>query len=389
MKLQCFLLPALASIATANAEEQLQDAEVYIIRQQETAVSNPPSIPQDLARAILLQRLSTSEQPSALGQLPESISQDESILYLNQYAKTPRPLFEEVEDANEPRQLVIAFSGITTEKQKDLQAVLPGVSLAFTAPGLSRLSAAKGKKPSCAFDQSINPQNGKCWKGKTQYLEYNAVKDKNVIKQLGQTIQTLQSQAQSGTLETTILLLAHPSSTLHQRDGLEEELVMAEAASDKEIPTADTSFNADGSKRPEDPTKPFHAFSGKPSNLAARPAILPSCFASHNACVSATDSCSGHGQCVDRWGALDGVKNECFTCRCMSTNETDDAGRVGLYHWGGSACHKRDISTPFWLFAGVTLALIGTVTFAIGLLFSVGEEKLPGVIGAGVSRTSK
>ncbi|KAI1205625.1 uncharacterized protein F4807DRAFT_442515 [Annulohypoxylon truncatum] len=388
MKLQSFLLPALAGIATANAEEQFQNAEVYIIKQQETTVSNPPSIPQDLAQAILLQRLSTSEQPSALGQLPESISQEESILYLNQYAKTPRPLFEEI-DANEPRQLVIAFSGVTAGKQKDLQAALPGVPLAFTAPGLSQLSV-KGKKASCAFDQSINPENGKCWKGKTQYLEYNAAKDENVIKQLGQNIATLQSGAKSGALETTILLLADPSSSsLLRRDVLEDELVMAEVVANKDIPTADSSFNADGSKKPSDPSKPFHAFSSKPSNLAARPAILPSCFTSHNACIAATDSCSGHGDCVNRWGNLEGVKDACFACRCMSTNETDDAGRTGLYHWGGSACHKRDISTPFWLFAGVTLALVGTVAFAIGLLFNVGEEKLPGVIGAGVSRSGK
>ncbi|KAI1454823.1 hypothetical protein F4805DRAFT_299395 [Annulohypoxylon moriforme] len=385
MKLQSFLLPALAGIATAKSEEQLQNAEVYIIKQQESKTSNPPSIPQDLAQTILLQRLSTSEKPSSLGQLPESISQDESILYLNQYAKTPQPLFDET-DANEPRQLVIAFSGVTPKNQKDLQAALPDVPLAFTAPGLSRLSV-KGKKSSCAFDQSINPENGKCWKGKTQYLEYNAAKDKNVIKQLSQNIATFQSRAQSGTLETTILLLADPSSSHARRDVLEDELVIAEVVSSKDIPTADSSFNADGSKKPSDPSKPFHAFSSKPSTLASRPYVLPSCFTSHNACITATDSCSGHGQCVNKWGNLEGVEKACFFCRCMSTNETVNGDRTALYHWGGSACHKRDISTPFWLFAGVTLALVGTVAFAIGLLFNVGEEKLPGVIGAGVSRS--
>jgi len=50
-------------------------------------------------------------------------------------------------------------------------------------------------------------------------------------------------------------------------------------------------------------------------------------------------------------------------------------------------CQKEDISTQFWLIAGFTITIIGAVTFAIGLLFSVGEEKLPGVIGAGVSRS--
>lgn len=56
-------------------------------------------------------------------------------------------------------------------------------------------------------------------------------------------------------------------------------------------------------------------------------------------------------------------------------------------HWGGNMCQKEDISVPFWLIVGFTVTIIGAITFAIGLLFSVGEEKLPGVIGAGVSRS--
>lgn len=50
-------------------------------------------------------------------------------------------------------------------------------------------------------------------------------------------------------------------------------------------------------------------------------------------------------------------------------------------------CQKEDVSVQFWLIAGFTVTIVGAVTFAIGLLFSVGEEQLPGVIGAGVSRS--
>jgi hypothetical protein len=56
-------------------------------------------------------------------------------------------------------------------------------------------------------------------------------------------------------------------------------------------------------------------------------------------------------------------------------------------HWGGNMCQKEDISVQFWLIAGFTVMIVGVVTFAIGLLYSVGEETLPGVIGAGVSRS--
>lgn len=58
-----------------------------------------------------------------------------------------------------------------------------------------------------------------------------------------------------------------------------------------------------------------------------------------------------------------------------------------ITHWAGGACSKQDISVQFWLFAGFTISLLTILYLAIGMLFSVGEEKLPGVIGAGVSRS--
>ena len=107
--------------------------------------------------------------------------------------------------------------------------------------------------------------------------------------------------------------------------------------------------------------------------------------------MSGTSDCSGHGECAARWtgeGKGDGAE-ACYVCRCLQTTEKGADGREGLYRWGGAACQKIDVSTPFWLFAGVTIALVGTVTFAVGLLFGVGEQKLPGVIGAGVSKGGK
>ena len=58
---------------------------------------------------------------------------------------------------------------------------------------------------------------------------------------------------------------------------------------------------------------------------------------------------------------------------------------VKTTQWGGPACQKKDVSVPFFLLAGFTIAILATVTWAVGLLFSVGQEKLPSVIGAGVA----
>jgi len=125
--------------------------------------------------------------------------------------------------------------------------------------------------------------------------------------------------------------------------------------------------------------------------------IPPLCHSSFNACISATNNCSGHGACYKKYGNDKDVrdaKRSCFTCGCVATNATffyDNGKKSGwtLEYWGGAACQKRDVSGPFWLIAIFSVVMIGLVGWAIGLLFSIGEEKLPGVIGAGVSSKAR
>ncbi|KAI0446411.1 hypothetical protein F4803DRAFT_14680 [Xylaria telfairii] len=367
MKLNSFLLPALAGVIAA-ADPAPQHAEAYMLRHTKPTTSSPnsPSIPDSLAEAILLQRLSSPDRPSALGQIPQSLDEDEAISYINEFATPPRPLFDGA-DADEPKQLVIAFSGVTAAQHKQLKAAIPRVPLAFTAPGLSRLPAKVSS--GCAFGPSINPKSSKCWSGKTQYLQYDVQKDSELVKQLSVNLAALKSYAKEGLMETTIVILSSDAE-LRRRQVQQKEKVMAE-------PSSDTTFVS--SKHGDN--KAFDAFAG-------RPTTVPSCFASQNACETATSSCSGHGLCVDRWGK-DDTADACFFCHCGSTVEKDAKDVAHVYYWGGATCQKRDVSTPFWLFAGVGITLAATVAFSIGLLFSVGEEKLPGVIGAGVSRSSK
>lgn len=40
---------------------------------------------------------------------------------------------------------------------------------------------------------------------------------------------------------------------------------------------------------------------------------------------------------------------------------------------------------PFFLLAGLSIALVGVATWGVGLLMSIGQEELPSVIGAGVA----
>lgn len=122
--------------------------------------------------------------------------------------------------------------------------------------------------------------------------------------------------------------------------------------------------------------------------------ILPNCFESKSACEKTTNSCSGHGECkLLRKGRGSGgnqISVDCFGCACVPTikHSGEDKGMESkrqVTYWGGPACQKKDISVQFWLFVGSGVLLAFLVASGIGMLYSMGSEELPSVIGAGVS----
>lgn len=60
------------------------------------------------------------------------------------------------------------------------------------------------------------------------------------------------------------------------------------------------------------------------------------CFTSADACTNATDTCSGHGQCV----AGKRAGQTCYVCACGATKDTK--GRT--LDWAGVKCERRDVS---------------------------------------------
>lgn len=109
------------------------------------------------------------------------------------------------------------------------------------------------------------------------------------------------------------------------------------------------------------------------------------CHASESSCKEATNNCSGHGSCYRKSGSGNGdTVSDCYACKCQETTIKNQDGTIQKVRWAGSACQKRDISSPFFLITGVTI--IGTVAIsaAVGLLFKIGQDELPGVISAGV-----
>ncbi|KAL3455544.1 hypothetical protein BJX64DRAFT_294929 [Aspergillus heterothallicus] len=110
------------------------------------------------------------------------------------------------------------------------------------------------------------------------------------------------------------------------------------------------------------------------------PTLAPICYASNSTCTDTTNSCSGHGVCYKKSGS----GGDCYACRCHETIVKNEDGTERLVRWGGSACQKKDISSPFLLISGVTIAIFVIVGTAIGMIYSVGTVELPGVISAGV-----
>ena len=126
-----------------------------------------------------------------------------------------------------------------------------------------------------------------------------------------------------------------------------------------------------------------------PANNRLNVTIPGACYATLEACNDWTNSCSGHGNCYQKSGK-DGGRPPCFACMCTPQEDhfLQGENKIPSYriiYWGGAACQKKDVSSSFWLFITFTVVMVVLVSWGIGMLFSIGEEKLPGVIGAGVS----
>lgn len=127
-------------------------------------------------------------------------------------------------------------------------------------------------------------------------------------------------------------------------------------------------FKAATSKPPAPPISP--------ANKSVR---FERCYPSAEVCTSATNSCNSHGACKK-------TSNNCFACVCEPDIVKDkNGGFLKRTHWAGATCKKKDISVPFNILLVFSITIVLVVVWAIGLLFSIGEEPLPSVLSAGVA----
>lgn len=160
-----------------------------------------------------------------------------------------------------------------------------------------------------------------------------------------------------------------------------------EARRNRQNPEALLSFTPEPSTSPKAEYPDLEDFpvftSDKKSNGTVR-GILPPFFNSLASCEKITLNCSGHGECKLLHKAQDKTQQDRFGCACSPTIIGKGISRK-VTDWAGPACQKKDISTPFWLFVGTGVMLAFLISTIIGMMYSIGSEELPSVIGAGVS----
>ncbi|ETS74753.1 hypothetical protein PFICI_13237 [Pestalotiopsis fici W106-1] len=358
MKLWGFLVPALAGLAAA-AESEI---EAYILRSQQAGSAS--SISSSAAQTILQQRVGYAKQ------LPEDIS-EEDIHQIAQYGiKSSQHLFSDA-PADDLSSLVVVIKNADDAHVAGLKKAISSYGPSFTAPGLDKLPSSYLPKVSkqCSLEDTIALKSG-CWRGKSAYLEYDAAKDSKALKSLASSIGKLQGN----TLETVVVTVPTSSTPSELRRRQQSEAVL-----NKEFKIQTTSSESESAATKNDDQ------SFNPHPFVAKVGAIPACFTSKNSCETATANCSGHGICLNKFKS--DADSSCYACHCQKTREKK--GSDSIWYWGGAACQKQDVSVPFWMFVGFTIFMVGAVAFSISLLFNVGEEKLPGVIGAGVSRGSK
>jgi hypothetical protein len=178
----------------------------------------------------------------------------------------------------------------------------------------------------------------------------------------------LASFAASGSQESTIVLL--PTTARSPRPLSKHTHVARQVPEEQEETLSVPSFP------PLSPTTQSNP-SGPPK--LAPGTFLPTCFGSESSCTNATNNCSGHGSCSNKYAG-------CYACQCSRTIvRHNDDGTTKTVQWGGTACEKKDVSTEFWLFGSFGIAMTALVAGTVALLYSMGSEELPSVIGAGVA----
>ncbi|RFU32775.1 hypothetical protein B7463_g3554, partial [Scytalidium lignicola] len=392
MKLsKSLLLSALVSAASS--------ADVFIFQGEEWPQSAEPSAisPED-ARLIIAKRLDVSQYHSLSG-VSES-----TLVNINKFGGAEDSVFEKSQSI--PELVMVVDGGSEDNTAQPLLNAWSSIKPAFTiskppASAANRklvqdLQNQMGAESSnCALKDSINPLDERCWSDRTKviYVDLNKKDKKSVdIDEIMDVQEQLLQGAKAGLFNAMVILMPESTKTSHSSSSpygsykvptqielrkrqFEEPMTELPSPSsqnvDKSVPEAQATAN---------------------SSYPPLVGVIPRCHSSFDSCVAATNNCSGHGSCFEKYGSSEGsTGHTCFACGCVPTVKMigPEGKSTSTTYWGGAACNKKDVSAAFWLLAGFTVVIVSIVSWGIGMLYSMGDEKLPSVIGAGVSSKTR
>ncbi|EXJ88646.1 hypothetical protein A1O1_05577 [Capronia coronata CBS 617.96] len=357
------------------------------------ASSSTSMIDSDVASAIIARRRDLTAE-RYLGVTDERILED-----IHSYGGYQKPLFQNVQAGEAPGRLFIRISGVDMQVH-DFDNVMPDLWIQEPTKDLltdfKAIPNRKKKDFTCEYlvPTGLNTPNSKGVEVIFSYplgnerlcLASSEISDIPIILSLYTYLPTNPSEVKDY-LPPLIRLLKHLSAT----ENIESTLLLLPSKLSKAVDKPAHQYQARAPQKSEE--EPLDLPSATPTDAVSfdtvaapdasknttLPSVIPACFASQSACENTTNSCSGHGSCYL-------AHTNCFKCRCGTTLvRVNEDGTKKTVQWGGAACQKKDISVPFILFAGFGVVMAALIAGVIGMLYNMGSQELPSVIGAGVA----
>ncbi|KFZ00741.1 hypothetical protein V501_10502 [Pseudogymnoascus sp. VKM F-4519 (FW-2642)] len=386
------LLPAIAGVAHATSSR----IDGFVFTASKELDAGSVSLTPEQVRVVLAQQLDVTQYHS-LGAGDRS---EKELKLINTFGGQHPKLFDEdVAGTTSPRHLVV-FLDVSLEGSKALKAkwsekgrtepsfVMVGSPGRESVGTLVRdiqqqISPRELPNEQCTLTKAIDVSASECWQNKNSHIMHKFIEDSSDFDTFVKSQDSLFSAIEKGDLEATFLLMT-PGQTNRFKKQPWGSYSLPASDSDlrkreqQEQPMSDAVSSSSSSSSTISGPQPTSTPIGR---------LPPLCYNTMESCTTSTQNCSGHGKCFRKFGPAEGASGaSCFACKCYGPDPTDKT-RKG--HWGGAACQKQDISAQFWIIAGFSALLIGIVSYAIGMMFSIGSEKLPGVIGAGVAAKTR
>lgn len=356
-------------------------------------------IDSEMASAIIARRRALTAD-RYLGITDSMLLQD-----INTYGGYQEPLFGEDSTKEAPGKLFIRISGVDMQI-KDFDIAMPDLWIDAPTKDLltdfKALSDGSRKEKDGLCEYAVPPsanapdskgvevvftypaENGRCLRvteipNIPVILSLHSFLPTNpsvTATQIDSLVRILKHFSATENVESTVLLLPAEKKLKKPKTPTQHKKHAARSAQQSQEERLDLPSTTPSSF---DAIVPATAGNSSSNTTHPLPKNIPACFTSQSSCENTTNTCSGHGSCYK-------AHNSCWKCRCGTTVvRKNPEGSDKTVQWGGNACQKKDVSVPFVLFASFGVVMTALVSGAIGMLWSMGSQELPSVIGAGVA----